>query len=206
MRQPAMSQSWGLCRVHGPYHLTEGLRQHRGKRRENNCSSTYSHVIKVTSGMLGTVMCSVDCCVIAIGGLTIRHMHTSGRQWQRHMRHMLLYRSWESLCVDPQGRKHVCPGTLLRPIPFRRIGEASHPGPVVRMPGDGHCLYHALGWWAGLSQGQVRQEIANISEGLWNELCPWDNGREHKLFQRQTKDRNEWGEPFKWPPWLRSGV
>ena len=87
----------------------------------------------------------------------------------------------------------MCPGTLLRPIRYKRIGEASHPGPVIKMPGDGHCLYHALGWWAGLSQGQVRQEVANISKRRWFELCPWDDGQEYKHFQRQTVDRTEWG-------------
>lgn len=36
--------------------------------------------------------------------------------------------------------------TKALPVAGIRVGEASHPGSVVRMPGDGRCLYHALGW------------------------------------------------------------
>lgn len=30
-----------------------------------------------------------------------------------------------------------------------RVGEATHPGPVLSMPGDGICMFHALASWGG---------------------------------------------------------
>ena len=80
-----------------------------------------------------------------------------------------------------------------RPIPYRRLGEASHPGPIIRMPGDGHCLYHALGWWASLTQSQVRNQLASVDWGTWRSICPWDNGAELTEFRRETRDPSVWG-------------
>ena len=81
----------------------------------------------------------------------------------------------------------------LRPIPYRRLGEASHPGPTIRMPGDGHCLYHSLGWWASLSQAQVRDQLARVDWDTWNTVCPWDSGSELAEFRRETRDPRIWG-------------
>ena len=92
-----------------------------------------------------------------------------------------------------KGKRHVCPDTLLRPIRYKRIGEASHPGPVIKMPGDGHCLYHALGWWAGTTQGQVRHEISGVGRRAWGDICPWDDGEEYEKFKAETADRTVWG-------------
>ena len=85
------------------------------------------------------------------------------------------------------------PRPSLRPIPYLRIGEASHPGPVIRMPGDGHCLYHSLGWWASLSQNQVRDQLARVDWNTWKTICPWDKGSELSDFRRETKDPTVWG-------------
>ena len=81
----------------------------------------------------------------------------------------------------------------LRPIPYRRLGEASHPGPIIRMPGDGHCLYHSLGWWASLSQAQVRDQLARVDRSTWTRICPWDEGTELAEFRRETRDPRIWG-------------
>ena len=81
----------------------------------------------------------------------------------------------------------------MRPLTYIRIGEASHPGPIRSMPGDGHCLYHALGWWDGNPQGEVRRTIARISREQWSDICPWDDGSALVDFRAQTTDMGEWG-------------
>ena len=76
---------------------------------------------------------------------------------------------------------------------YLRVGEASHPGPIRTMPGDGHCLYHALGWWDGNPQGEVRRTIAHISAEDWKCICPWDDGSALVEFRAQTSDLEERG-------------
>ena len=61
------------------------------------------------------------------------------------------------------------------------------------MPGDGHCLYHSLGWWASLSQTQVRDQLARVDWDTWNAICPWDGGSELAEFRRETRDPRIWG-------------
>ena len=74
-----------------------------------------------------------------------------------------------------------------------RIGEASHPGPIIQMPGDGHCLYHALAWWAGTNHLHMRTELAAITATMWNEICPWDTGSALPRYRRDTSDPTQWG-------------
>ena len=91
--------------------------------------------------------------VIAIGGLSIRHALAMHRIHMRRIQGTLLWTPVITLCHREEQRPKA---TLLRPLPYRRLGEALRPGPTIRMPGDGHCLYHALGWWAGMTQSQIR--------------------------------------------------
>lgn len=58
------------------------------------------------------------------------------------------------------------------------LGEAKNPGPVVSMPGHGNCMFHAIGYWAGQGQEEVRKTIAQQSSEYWNRLFPWDEGPE----------------------------
>lgn len=74
-----------------------------------------------------------------------------------------------------------------------RIGEASHPGPVIPMPGDGHCLYHALGWWCNMPAMSIRQTLANIPQGLWAHLWPEDPGHSYPTYIAETLDLSVWG-------------
>ena len=80
-----------------------------------------------------------------------------------------------------------------RPLRYLRLGEASHPGPVIRMPGDGHCLYHSLGWWTGQGQAQVRAKLAAVSAELWRDIAPWDGGQELERYQQETRNPQVWG-------------
>ena len=59
--------------------------------------------------------------------------------------------------------------------------------------GDGHCLYHALGWWDGNPQGEVRRTIAAISVAEWRDICPWDDGTALAGFQEETLNPRAWG-------------
>ena len=52
--------------------------------------------------------------------------------------------------------------------PYIRVGEASHPGPIVAMPGDGHCLYHALAWWAQSTANIMRHTLATTDDHSWS--------------------------------------
>ena len=82
------------------------------------------------------------------------------------------------------------------PLPhgsYRRFGEAMHPGPIVRMPGDGHCLYHAIAWWVGGTAHAVRTRLANISEQHWYSFMPPGSGQILLQYQAETADRTQWG-------------
>ena len=61
------------------------------------------------------------------------------------------------------------------------------------MPGDGHCLYHALGWWDRKPQAEIRSLLATIGEPEWRDICPWDDVTGLAEFQRETLDPNIWG-------------
>ena len=61
------------------------------------------------------------------------------------------------------------------------------------MPGDGHCLYHALGWWADKPQAQIRARIAEVQEHTWKALFPWDNGDALRTFKEETLNPHCWG-------------
>ena len=81
---------------------------------------------------------------------------------------------------------------------YRRFGEASHPGPIVRMPGEGHCLYHALAWWLGGTAHAMRQRLATLSEAQWNQFMPCNTPELLRQFRLETSDRTQWGGgPFK---------
>jgi len=82
---------------------------------------------------------------------------------------------------------------LLRRKPVTRIGGASHPGPIINMPGDGHCLYHALGWWANKSHIEMREILSNIADDLWHQICPWDTGPALRTYRADTRDTTQWG-------------
>ena len=128
--------------------------------------------------------------VVAIGGLSLRHDLTMRRFHLRRLQSTLL---WIPITTI-SGRDPCTPkSTLIRPVPYRRIGEASHPGPTIRMPGDGHCIYHALGWWADKPQAQVRSRIAEVQEHTWKALFPWDNGDALRNFKAETLNPHCWG-------------
>ena len=76
---------------------------------------------------------------------------------------------------------------------YRRFGEASHPGPIVRMPGDGHCLYHALAWWLGGTAHALRQRLATLTEAQWNQFMPCNTPELLQQFRLETADRTQWG-------------
>ena len=78
-------------------------------------------------------------------------------------------------------------------MPVTRIGEASHPGPVIPMPGDGHCLYHAIGWWCHMPALAVRHTLANIPQGLWVQLWPEDPVHSYPTYIAETLDLRVWG-------------
>lgn len=59
-----------------------------------------------------------------------------------------------------------------------RAKEARLSGPLVRMPGDGHRPYHALGWWSGLSAFSMRDAIADAGEPIWRDATPWAEEKE----------------------------
>ena len=80
---------------------------------------------------------------------------------------------------------------------YLRVGEASHPGPIHTMPGDGHCLYHALGWWDRKTQSEIRRLLATIGEAEWRDICPWDDGSGRAEFVRETLDPNIWRGLFR---------
>jgi len=61
------------------------------------------------------------------------------------------------------------------------------------MPGDGHCLYHTLGWWDSQPQSEIRRLLATIGEAEWRDICPWDDGTGRAEFSRETIDPNVWG-------------
>ena len=82
---------------------------------------------------------------------------------------------------------------MLRRKPVTRIGEASHPGPILNMPGDGHCLYHALGWWARKSHIEMREILSDIAADLWQQICPWDTGPALRTYRADTRDTTQWG-------------
>ena len=128
--------------------------------------------------------------IIAIGGLTLRNTRTLLMLDSKERQCTLLWipmtcLAWCNACVSKV--------PLIRPMPYRRLGEASHPGPIVRMPGDGHCLYHALGWWADKPQAQIRARIAEVPEHTWKALFPWDNGNALCTFQEETLSPHVWG-------------
>ena len=78
-------------------------------------------------------------------------------------------------------------------MPVTRIGEASHPGPVIPMPGDGHCLYHALVWWCHMPALAVRHMLANIPQGLWMHAWPEDPVLSYPTYIAETFDLRVWG-------------
>ena len=61
------------------------------------------------------------------------------------------------------------------------------------MPGDGHCLYHALAWWATTNHIAMRNTIAEAPATLWHHICPWDNGPALRRFRQDTVDTTQWG-------------
>ena len=128
--------------------------------------------------------------IIAIGGLTLRNTRTLLMLDSKERQCTLL---WVPITCLVWCNAFVSKAPLIRPMPYRRLGEASHPGPIVRMPGDGHCLYHALGWWAGKPQAQVRASIAGVADHTWYTLFPWDNGNALRTFQEETRNPQIWG-------------
>ena len=128
--------------------------------------------------------------IVAIGGLSRRHAQTMRRLHLRSLQSTLL---WIPITTI-SGRDPCTPkSTLIRPVPYRSIGEAPHPGPTIRIPGDGHCLFYALGWWADKPQAQIRFWIAEVQEHTWKALFPWDNGNALRTFQEETLNPHVWG-------------
>ena len=74
-----------------------------------------------------------------------------------------------------------------------RVGEARHPGPAIPMPRDGNCLFHAIGWWIGIDQRSVREQIATKGEEIWGTLCPWDSGEELRHFLVDGRTEGQYG-------------
>ena len=134
--------------------------------------------------------CTLHRPVIAIGGLTLRHAQILLRLTTKERQCIL---RWIPRTHMVGREVYVSKSPLIRPMPYRRLGEASHPGPIVRMPGDGHCLYHALGWWADKPQAQIRARIAEVPEHTWKALFPWDNGDALRTFKEETLNRHCWG-------------
>lgn len=75
-----------------------------------------------------------------------------------------------------------------------RLGEADHPGPVISMPGDGSCTFHALGYWAKQDQDVVRHTVAKHGVEHWDKLFPWDTGEEYADFLHTAKTPGAWGD------------
>ena len=74
-----------------------------------------------------------------------------------------------------------------------RSGEASHPGPIIRMPGDGHCLYHAIGWWVHQTADQIRDRLGHLTPQQWDQVFPGGTESMMDQFRLETLDRREWG-------------
>lgn len=62
------------------------------------------------------------------------------------------------------------------------------------MPGDGNCMIHALAYWAGQDQAQVRSTIAQHAIEHWDALFPGDTGDEYAVFMHTTLTHGEWGD------------
>ena len=60
-----------------------------------------------------------------------------------------------------------------------RRGEASNPGPIAPMPGDGHCLHHALGRLCLIAAMDRRRLLASIMLEAWALLWPEDPDATH---------------------------
>ena len=74
-----------------------------------------------------------------------------------------------------------------------RIGEASNPGPVIRMPGDGHCLYHALGWWVGHTARHMRRLLAEVELHRFLHIFDWAEASDHQVYVQETLNPRIWG-------------
>jgi hypothetical protein len=61
------------------------------------------------------------------------------------------------------------------------------------MPGDGHCLYHALGWWQGIGQEQVKQILADQAPQVFFSLYPWATDGACRRFANRTRNLRVWG-------------
>ena len=61
------------------------------------------------------------------------------------------------------------------------------------MPGDGHCLYHALAWWLGGTAHAMRQRLATLTEAQWNQFMPCNTPELLQQFRQETSDRTQWG-------------
>jgi hypothetical protein len=77
-------------------------------------------------------------------------------------------------------------------LPVCRIGEAKHPGPLVKIPGDGNCLYHALGWWGQLEAAAVRRQLSGMSWNAFREVVP-ETVEGYHTYIVETRTEGEWG-------------
>ena len=78
-----------------------------------------------------------------------------------------------------------------------RIGEAKKPGPpceqIVKIRGDGHCAYRAIGWHLGLTHQEVRSNIISQSPRIWQCIREDDqDGSELEAFLHET-EHETWG-------------
>ena len=78
-----------------------------------------------------------------------------------------------------------------------RIGEAKKQGPqgetIVKIRGDGHCVYRAMGWHLGLTHQEVGQTLIRQEPQVWGSIREDDqDGQELEAFIHETTHET-WG-------------